>query len=132
MIEAFEDLVEIPAVPLRRQDAFAPARLPDVLRLPRDGLRRDVPAVSIGVRSSDLFLVELCQQNMRNRAMHTLRSRFEQVRKANEQFSLAKVVFSEVKRRNRMSSDGIGARGRSSRYSSSKISVREGVKPYPA
>jgi hypothetical protein len=35
------------------------------------------------------------------------------------------VVLSEVKRRKRMSSAGMGARGRSSRYSCSKIATRE-------
>jgi hypothetical protein len=35
------------------------------------------------------------------------------------------VVLSEVKRRKRMSSGGIGARGRSSRYSCSKMEMRE-------
>jgi len=35
------------------------------------------------------------------------------------------VVFSEVKRRKRMSSAGMGARGRSSRYSCSKMAKSE-------
>src|SRR5277367_2290508 len=35
------------------------------------------------------------------------------------------VVLSEVKRRKRISSAGMGARGRSSRYSCSKIAIRE-------
>ena len=35
------------------------------------------------------------------------------------------MVLSEVKRRKRMSSAGMGARGRSSRYSCSKIVTRE-------
>ena len=35
------------------------------------------------------------------------------------------VVLSEVKRRKRMSSGGMGARGRSSRYCSSKTAMRE-------
>ena len=47
-----------------------------------------MPAVAIGMCACNRLLVQLREQNVRDRPMHTLRRAFEQVGKANQERSL--------------------------------------------
>jgi hypothetical protein len=96
-VEGLEDFVEIIVMAGGCGEAFAATGLADVLGLFGDGFGGDVAAVAVGVDTGDGFLVEFGEEDVSDGVMDGLG----------------------------MSSAGMGARGRSSRYSCSKIVTRE-------
>ncbi len=90
--------------------------------LTRDSFGRDVTAVAIGMGGSNGFAVQLSEKNVRDGMMHGVGSVLKEVREAYRRRPSRSrmVVLREVKRRNRMSNGGIGARGLRTRYCSSK------------
>lgn len=78
-IQRIEDLVEIEVMSDGGQDAFAPAGLPDMFGLPRDGLGGDMAAVAVRMDGSDRLLVQLRKQDMSDGVMNALRGMLQQI-----------------------------------------------------
>lgn len=89
-IERLEDLLEVVMVAYRCQDALTSSGLPNVLGLSRDGLRRDMPPVAVGVDRGDRFLVQLGQQDMSDRVVNRFGCVLEQIRQPDVEPSLTK------------------------------------------
>jgi hypothetical protein len=89
-IQRIEDLIQIKLMTYGSEDALPSAGLADVLGLTRDGFRRDVATVAIGVCGGDGFLVKLCKQDMRYSVVDGLGGVLEDVGEADVKTSLAK------------------------------------------
>jgi hypothetical protein len=103
--------------------AFAAAGLADVLGLFGDGFGGDVAAVAVGVVRGDGLLVELGEEDVGDGVMDGVGCVLEEVGEADVEAAFAEAdggveggeaAEADVER-------GMGARGRSSRYSSSKM-----------
>ena len=66
-----------------------PARLPDLLRLPRHRLRRHMAPIAVRMGARNRLLVQLGQQDVRDRAVDRLRSSLQQVRQPHQKPPLA-------------------------------------------
>ena len=126
-VEGFEDFFEVVDVAEGGGDALAPAGLADVFGAAGNGFRGDVAAVAVGMGGGDGLAVKLGQggcARWRGWTGSGAASRRSERRTCRWPSRRRMVVLSEVKRRKRTSKGGWGARGRRSRYSSSKMAVR--------
>jgi hypothetical protein len=81
-VEGVEDLVEVVVVALMGKNALPSSRLTHVFGLARDGFRRDMTAIAVGMCGCDLLLIELRNEDVSDCVVHGFRRMLKDVGEA--------------------------------------------------
>jgi hypothetical protein len=89
LIERIEDFIEMVVTPLGSAETLGSPGTANMLGLAGDCLAILESFIAMVVGAVDGFLVDFCDENMRNRVQYRLRRALEQIRQAYMQFALA-------------------------------------------